>query len=110
MAKETPNTPQNPASPEELLAMQTAQGEVIAAQNEEIEALRRQVQEMQSEGSAGGKKPALGSVIAKVGKTQYRVVHGLIVGGKNLTPAEIAQDTELCKQLAADKSTALEQL
>lgn len=109
MANKAQNNPAEPISNEEVLALQASQGDLIAEQAEQIESLKNLIREMQS-GEEQKSSKATGGVICKVGKAEYRVTHGLLLKGKKLSPAEIAQDAELCKQLVADKSTALEQL
>lgn len=89
---------------DELLTLHAAQGNALEEQAQRIEELERKIA-----AQAASRKPAGGNATS-VGAQEYRVVHGLIVNGKKLTPAEIAQDTELCERLAAGNSSALQKI
>lgn len=114
MAKEAQNTITQTEDPamatvtnDELLALHASQNEVIAEQQARIAALESLVERLQAAQAAPAPK---GGTIAKVGKDEYQVLHGLRIAGQVLTPADIAANAELCKQLVADRSGALQKL
>lgn len=111
MSKESNNT--NPApvegvSNDELLALHTAQGDVIADQQKKIAELESLVADLKAAQPAA--EAPRGGTVVKIGKTEYQVVHGIRTGGRVLTPAEIAADKKLCEQLIEQKSGALKAL
>lgn len=92
---------------DELLALHASQNEVIADQQARIASLEALVAKLEKGQAASAPK---GGTIAKVGKDEYQVLHGLRIAGHVLTPAEIAAKPELCEQLVADRSGALKKL
>lgn len=99
---------QTPITNEELLALHTSQGEVIARQDAEIAELKDMIR-MLTSGKSKPAKRAAGGTIVQVCNEEYRVVHGIRHEGRKLSIEEIAADPDLCAALVASGSTALEQ-
>jgi hypothetical protein len=101
------NNKSNAANPEEFAAMQAAQGEVLAAQEEEIKELKAKLSDLAS--SQGERVVVVKSgQPVTVGKKNYLVVHGLIVDDKELSVAQIAADKPLLEKLVAARSSAIQ--
>lgn len=117
MANKTENTATAPpgkvADPDtalvtndELLALHTAQSELIAELQAELKALK-------STAPVATSKPAPGvQPVVKIGSKEYRICHGVTVrhngSMKTLTAQELAGDKELVKELFEAGSTAVE--
>lgn len=112
-APATPEKPALVADPEkalvtndELLALHTAQADLIAELKSEVERLKSTAQVATS-------KPAAGvQPVVKIGSKEYRICHGVTVrhngSMKTLTALEVAGDKELVKELFEAGSTAVE--
>lgn len=95
-------------SQEEFAALQAAQGEVLAEQEAQIEALKAELKEVKASAGGGEKVVIVKSgVPVSIGKKNYLVVHGLIIEGKELTAAQIASDKALCEKLVSKNSSAI---
>jgi hypothetical protein len=99
MSKETQPTP------EELAALQAAQGEVLAEQQAEIARLKAEL----AAAAAGQPKVVIAADLpsVKLGKETYKVRHGLIIGGKNYSREELAANPDLCANALEAGTTAL---
>lgn len=91
---------------DELLALHTSQGEVIARQEQEIADLKKQLAALQANTQPKVARSA-GGVQVKVAGTEYLVVHGVVHEGRNWSPEQIAANKDLCIELLAGNSTAL---
>lgn len=96
----------NQSTPEELEAMQAAQAEALAAQAEENALLKKQLAEAQSSKVVVVK----GGIPVKISNKNYLVVHGLIIEGARFSAAEIAASHTVCKELIAQKSSAIKEI
>lgn len=107
MAKNQQNTElveapaMEPVTGEELLALQSAQGDVIAE-------LQAKISQLENEKAAAAKSG--GGVVVTIEGAQYRVVHGLLFGGAKKSPSDIAADETLCQELLASGSSAIKSI
>lgn len=86
---------------DELLALHTAQNEVISDLQAKIALLEKE----KTAAAKGG-----GGVVVTIEDVQYRVVHGLLTPNGRKSPAEIAADEDLCASLIADGSSAIQRV
>lgn len=109
MANET--TPAPTPTLEELQAQVEVQGEIIAEQEQTINALKVKVAALES-ASTRVARPTAGAVAAKHGKKDYVVVHGIRARDehgnlRDWSKEEIARTPALLEELIATGSTSV---
>ncbi len=97
-------------SPEELSAMQAAQGEALAAQEKRIAQLMSDLEaERATKGDGKVVVVKTGEPVKFKGKN-YLIVHGVILEEGHKTPQEISQDKGLLETLITGNSSAIKAL
>lgn len=95
---------------DELIAMQAAQAETLAAKEARIKQLMADLEEANA-AKAEVKVVVVNSGIpVTVNKKKYLVVHGIITADGRKTAEQIAADKTLCESLVKGNSSALKEI